>query len=319
MGTRILAEMSDNGSVFFYKQTDGTKTRTKSYALNSISYCLDTNTGVASATLNTPNNLNAFRCLQVWEMFLILEHAAQDPAARCVLWTGVGRAFNAGADWNGANQQQEVHDAIPEDVRDNYLDRGMGHADDNADLACKALTLAFWDFPKPSVCAVNGLAVGGGANFALANYHDYVICSHEAKFLWPFSKLGLTPELGSSFTLPAIVGIVRAKELLMLNEWCSADKALKYGLCNQVVAPEHLIQSATAVAVNLASSNGTALRMGKNLLHSHLGREKLEKMLDTENETIMEAFLSDETMERNKVAAQKKKADKLAKSARAKL
>ena len=70
----------------------------------------------------------------------------------------------------------------------------MGHADDGADLACKALTLvltltillaawvkcasqAFWDFPKPSVCAVNGLAVGGGANLALSNYHDYVICS----------------------------------------------------------------------------------------------------------------------------------------------
>eukprot|EP00656_Telonema_subtile_P018920 TRINITY_DN20278_c0_g1_i1.p1 TRINITY_DN20278_c0_g1~~TRINITY_DN20278_c0_g1_i1.p1 ORF type:complete len:314 (-),score=102.59 TRINITY_DN20278_c0_g1_i1:18-959(-) len=310
--------MSGNGTVWlFHQSTDSgsaPKTRTDSYELKSIKYALDAATGVATATFNTPKNLNALRELQLWEMFLVLEHAAQDSAVRCLLWTAAGRAFNAGADWNGGNQAKEVTDSIPEHVRDNYLARGMGPAANNADLACKCLTLAFWDFPKPSVCAVNGLAVGGGANIALANFHDVVICSDQAKFLWPFSKLGLTPELGSTFIMPALIGIARAKEILMRNEWVSAQKALDYGLCTQVVPAEQLMQAATEIAQSFAASNLTALRLSKELLHKHLGREKLAEMMDNENEFIMQAFTSDETqalMQRNAAAkAAKKKASK---------
>merc|ERR1712151_1157197 len=77
------------------------------------------------------------------------------------------------------------------------------------------LCLAFWDFPKISIAAVNGLAVGGGANMALCNFHDFVFCSEAAKFRYPFVSLGATPELSSSLLLPYLVGYVRAKELLL--------------------------------------------------------------------------------------------------------
>jgi len=75
-------------------------------------------------------------------------------------------------------QQAEVDEHVSKEIQDSYnaLKMGPGHGD----IACKALTLAFWDFKKPSICAVNGLAVGGGANFALANYHDHVLVSEEA-------------------------------------------------------------------------------------------------------------------------------------------
>jgi len=279
------------------------------YELKKIAYELDVSTGVAVVTFNTPKNLNALRTLQVWEMFLILEHAEHDPDVKCLLWTGAGRAFNAGADWKGSDQWEEAEAALGAEVMEAYLARGVGQAA-AGDLACKNLTLAFWDFGKPSVCAVNGLAVGGGANMALSNYHDYVICSDKAKFMWPFSRLGLTPELGSSFSLPAMTGILRAKELLMLNEWCSAQKACEIGLCNKVVPHEELFKAAMSVAVNLAASNGTALRLGKQLMHAHVGRDKLVEIMDRENEIIIEAFTSEETTARNAAAAKAAKAKK---------
>ena len=78
-------------------------------------------------------------------------------------------------------------------------------------------TIAFWDFPKPLIMAVNGLAVGGGANIALANHADLVVCSSKARFKYPFSTLGLTPELGSSMLIPFVVGMAKAKEIMMLG------------------------------------------------------------------------------------------------------
>merc|ERR1719436_1952729 len=105
------------------------------------------------------------------------------------------------------------------------------------DFVLKNQTMAFWDFPKPSICAVNGLAVGGAANIALANFHDLVICSSNARFMYPFPKLGFTPELGSSFMLPHVVGMSKAKEMFFLSEWISASQAKELNLVNQVVEP----------------------------------------------------------------------------------
>jgi len=313
-----MAALQEN-QIYLFSETDGVKTRTTMYSLQSIAFSLNPATGLATATFNTPQNLNALRALQVWEMFLILEHAAQDPAVRTVLWTAAGRAFNAGADWNGKDQEAELAAALSEELREAYLKRGMGLPPDFSDLACKALTLAFWDFPKPSVCAVNGLAVGGGANMALANYHDYVVLSEKAKFLWPFSKLGLTPELGSSSTMPQIVGMLRAKQLLMTNDWCDATTAVSFGLANEVVLHDDLMQRATEVATKFATSNLTALSLSKAMMHKHGGRQELADVLDEENRTIMIAFTSEETKARTAAATAAAKKAKAAKAAKSKL
>ena len=98
------------------------------------------------------------------------------------------------------------------------------------------MTRAFWDFGKPSIVAVNGLTVGGAANIALTNFHDFgdtcgptqhvtvccllsVVCSTNARFMYPFGKLGFTPELGGSLMFPLIVGMAKARERNLLQNW----------------------------------------------------------------------------------------------------
>ena len=109
---------------------------------------------------------------------------------------------------------------VPPHVVDDYEKRKMTNQPPSIrppDMVMARQTIAFWDFPKPLIMAVNGLAVGGGANIALANYADMVICSTSARFKYPFSTLGLTPELGSSSLIPFVVGMAKAKEIMMIG------------------------------------------------------------------------------------------------------
>lgn len=105
------------------------------------------------------------------------------------------KSFSVGADLAGDNTQ-----FIPRNIRAKMTSRNMGPV--KGDVVLNNLTKAFWDFPKPSICAVNGLAIGAGANIALVNYHDLVLASNNATFFYPFVKHGLAPELASSFMMP---------------------------------------------------------------------------------------------------------------------
>ena len=221
------------------------------YELRSFSWTLDEDTGVAVATFNSPKNLNSLTHNLRWELFVILEHAAREEDVRVLVWTGEGRAFCAGADLMGA---KEVH--LPKHLMKAMYARGAGPGQD---LVLMKETLAFWDFPKPSIAAVNGLAVGGGANIALL-WHDIVVCSTQAKFKYPFAKLGLTPELGSSKLMPLHIGLARTKEIMFMGGWFDAARAKDLGLCNQVVAPEDLMGATLEMAEKIADQNPEAIR-----------------------------------------------------------
>lgn len=248
------------------------------YELQTIKYELHPN-GVAVCTYNTPNSLNSLSQNQQWETYAILEHMTKDDNVRVAIWTGAGeKAFNSGADL----KDQKVF--IPKEARPDMEARGMAPV--KGDFVLAPMTKAFWDFPKPSIVAVNGLAVGGAANIALCNFHDLVICSTNARFMYPFPKLGFTPELGSSVMMPFTIGMARAKELMLLGDWLSAEKAEKWGLVNAVVAPDQLMTEAMKLAERLVMFHPEPLKLAKKVLNHHV-RTQLDSILMVEQETIM--------------------------------
>jgi enoyl-CoA hydratase/carnithine racemase len=252
-----------------------------SYKPTAIKYELQPN-GTALCTYNTPKNLNALTHAQRWDMFAILDHAARDDNVKCLVWTGEGRAFSSGA----ALGAGAATSTIPEDIQDAMTERNMGP---DGTMVLKAMTLAFWDFPKPSLCAVNGLAVGGAANIALVNFHDLVYCAEEARFKYPFANLGFTPELGSSMMMPQLVGMCRAKEIMFLGDWFSAKEAKEMGLVNKVFKKEDLIPEVMKIADRLCNTHPGSLSNSKKILNNTM-RKQLATALDEEQEQFMQVF-----------------------------
>ena len=251
------------------------------YVPTSIHYELHPN-GTAVCTLSTPKNLNALTGAQRWDMFAILDHAARDDNVRCLVWTGKGRAFSSGAALGPGAAQTTISDAIQEAMQD----RNMGP---DGTMVLKAMTEAFWDFPKPSICAVNGLAVGGAANIALVNFHDLVYCAEEARFKYPFADLGFTPELGSSMMMPQLVGMVRAKEIMFLGDWFSAHEAKDMGLVNKVFKQAELMPEVMKIAQRLCNAHPASLANSKKILNNTM-RSQLTAALNAEQEQFMVAF-----------------------------
>ena len=255
---------------------------TEPYTAADLLFQVDRATGVAVMTWNTPENLNCMAGVLLQETMFALEHAKRDPGVKALVWTGAGRAFSSGASLAGRKRPKVKWSGK---VRKAYQKRGLW-IDVLKDTAMSALTLHAWDFPKPLIGAINGLAVGGAANIALANYCDFVLCSEEAKFKYPFAKLGITPELGSSKMLPFLVGMVKAKELLLGGEWFFPKECLHMGLINSIHKPDELVPAALALALKYASvPNQAALRDSKRLINLHL-REQMDKVMQTENTFI---------------------------------
>lgn len=208
---------------------------------------------VARLTLNRPEVLNSFNRRMAVELREALEAAALDPAVRAVLLTGAGRAFCAGQD---LAEVIPAPDGPPIDLGDivhdsyNPIIRAIRHMD------------------KPVVCAVNGAAVGAGANLALAC--DIVLASSGASFVQAFVKIGLIPDSAGTFFLPRLVGLQRATAMMMLGEKITAARALEIGMIYQVCEPESLAESALALARTLAALPTRALGLTKRGLNASL-------------------------------------------------
>eukprot|EP00811_Abedinium_folium_P006240 NODE_15744_length_1033_cov_2.559603.p1 GENE.NODE_15744_length_1033_cov_2.559603~~NODE_15744_length_1033_cov_2.559603.p1 ORF type:complete len:197 (-),score=39.50 NODE_15744_length_1033_cov_2.559603:312-902(-) len=147
------------------------------YALQWVHYRL-LPSGIGICTMNMPARLNTLTFGTSWECQLVLQHAEHDAAVKALVWTGHGRASSAGADMKRFPELPDV----PEEVLRAVVSGGAKAL--RADCGLGLLALRCWDFPKPSLAAVNGLVIGGACNFAFLQ--DFVLCSSAARFLYPF-------------------------------------------------------------------------------------------------------------------------------------
>jgi 2-(1,2-epoxy-1,2-dihydrophenyl)acetyl-CoA isomerase len=170
------------------------------------------------------------------------------------------------------------------------LDEDTRRQVDFGDLAQKKLGLKLWRLYKPGIAAINGLTVGGGFTIPLA-CADLIYAYEHAWVRLPFARLGLVPELASSYPLPRLIGFQRAKELFFFGEDLSAQRLLELGLINDVLPHSELLPRARRAALRLISPEGApqAIRMSKEIMHRPL-IEAVSRALDLENEALLKAF-----------------------------
>lgn len=202
---------------------------------------------VRTLTLNRPEALNAFSEALYDATTEALLAAADDPEVSVVLLTGAGRAFSAGNDL--VEMQKLVTD--PDYRPGKYGFRGMIEA-----LAA---------FPKPFICAVNGVGLGIGAT--ILGYADLAFMSTTARLKCPFTSLGVPPEAASSYLLPRLIGRQNAAWLLLSSEWIDAAEAQRMGLVFKICEPDELLAEARRHADVLASRPlGSLLAVKKTML-----------------------------------------------------
>ncbi len=190
-------------------------------------------------TLNRPAALNSFTAAMHALLLPALESAAADSAVRAVLITGAGRGFCAGQDLNDPAMAAGVD--VGAVVERFYL----------------PLALRIRTMPVPVVAAVNGVAAGAGANFALGC--DMVIAARSASFIQAFAKIALVPDCGGTWLLPRLVGRARALALAMTGDKLAAEEAVRIGLIWQCVDDAALMDAALALAQRLAALPSKAL------------------------------------------------------------
>jgi 2-(1,2-epoxy-1,2-dihydrophenyl)acetyl-CoA isomerase len=201
-------------------------------------------------TLNRPAALNSFTAAMHAELLPALEAAAADSAVRAVVITGAGRGFCAG---------QDLNDPAMVGTSSGGPEPAFGDVDVGAVIErhYRPLVLRLRSMPVPVVAAVNGVAAGAGANFALCC--DFVVAARSAVFIQAFGKIGLVPDCGGSWLLPRLVGRARALGLAMTGDRLPAEEAVRIGLIWQAVDDAALMDSALALAQRLAALPAKAL------------------------------------------------------------
>ena len=233
--------------------------------------------GVLTLTLNRPDKLNSLNEAMHFALRAGLQRAADAPEVRAVLLTGKGRGFCAGADLGDRDPRKERPDlaAIIERLYNPTL-RLMRSID------------------KPIVCAVNGVAAGAGANIALAC--DIVLAARSAKFIQAFSKIGLIPDAGGSWSLARILGEPRAKALALLAEPLDADTAAAWGMIWKAIDDAALLPEAETIAKRLAAGPTKGLGLTKRAIQA-AATNGLDAQLDLERDLQGEAGRSDDYAE----------------------
>jgi len=213
---------------------------------------------IATITLNRPDKRNAISYELIDDLIAALKQAASS-SAQIVILTGAGKAFCSGMDLDNLKQLT-----------------GRTHEQNVQDSETMAsLFRALYDFPKPTIAAVNGAAIAGGTG--LATLCDFTLAVPEAKFGYTEVRIGFVPGIVSSYLI-ANVGEKRARDLLLTGRLFDAEEAYKLGLVTEIVTPEQLMPRALQLAGQLMENSPASLRTTKALLSSYT-KEQLDRQL----------------------------------------
>jgi 2-(1,2-epoxy-1,2-dihydrophenyl)acetyl-CoA isomerase len=207
--------------------------------------------GVATITLNRPEKLNAYVPEMGEEIVAAFSEAREDAEVGAVVVTGAGRGFCAGVDLERLMESRAEAEAAGTKLGEEDFLRGF--------------PWELRDFPKPTLAAINGAAVGVGITFILP--FDLRIAAAGVKLAVPFTKLGMLPGLGSTHLLPQLIGAARAKDLVMTGRTILSEEGERIGLVSQVVPGEELLETVEALARDLAKRNPLVLAAAKRALH----------------------------------------------------
>lgn len=230
--------------------------------------------GVRRITLNRPECLNAMNRQLIDDLARAAEDANADPATRAIILTGAGKAFCAGDD-----RREHVHPETEQEARDlvNAIQR-----------ATRAITLG----EKPVVGAINGWAVGGGFEWAINC--DFPIWAQSARGFFPEVSLNLFVTGAVTSLLPALVGLMKAREMLLLGERYDAAELARLGLAWKVVSDETLLDEAQATAQKLAALPPLSVRTMKRVLNA-AAQTDLNRALQLETDATVAGFMDPET------------------------
>ena len=209
--------------------------------------------GIALLTLNRPDNRNAISYELIADLQKALE-AIEKSASQVLIITGAGKAFSSGMDLEnlksliGRTPEQNLEDS-----------RTMAR-----------LFRSIYDFPKPTIAAVNGAAIAGGTG--IATICDFTLATQEAKFGYTEVRIGFVPAIVSNF-LVRQVGEKHARDLLLTGRIFGADEALRLGLVNEIVDPDRLLPRAYELARILMENSPASLRATKALLSQSINEE----------------------------------------------
>ena len=223
---------------------------------------------IATVTINEPKTLNALNSKLLEELGAAFDMLANDAEVRVIILTGAERAFVAGAN-------------IQEMSGLNY-DQAKVFGAKGASVFRKIETC-----PQPVIAAVNGFALGGGSELAMAC--DIRIASEKAKFGQPEVGLGIAPGFSGTQRMARLIGFAKAKELIFTGKVIAADEALAIGLVNQVVEPEVLMDKVRAMAADIAKQAPIAVQKSKEAINNGWDMT-IDKGIDYEVELFAQCF-----------------------------
>lgn len=227
--------------------------------------------GVLTLKLNRPEKFNSFNREMALLLIAELDKAENDKNVRAIVITGEGKAFCAGQDL--AEAMDPKGPGIEKIVAEHY----------------NPIILRIRNIEKPIIAAVNGVAAGAGANIALAC--DLVFAAKSASFIQAFSKIGLIPDSGGTYTLPRLVGLNLASALMITGDKLGAEDARNFGMVYKVFEDAELQEQSLAKAIEIAAMPTKAIGLTKRLLNKAYGNS-LQQQLDLEKQVQVESAKS---------------------------